>query len=157
MRDLSSSARSALFSSDTSEVFLVLLEVSHAELAEPLRFVYNNEAVVMGGNTFFPAAFDFVLPDDVEGRLSSARLSICNVDRRVVEAVRAISSPPSVRVWVVLAGNPEQVEVGPYDFYLLNVRYDARTVSGELVVSSVCDRELPALRYSPYDFPALFL
>ncbi len=41
-RGISNTARKAIYDQETSEVFLLLLEINHADLAEPIRVVNND-------------------------------------------------------------------------------------------------------------------
>lgn len=155
-RSISAAARAALYSQQTGEVFLELIEIGHVDLAEPLRFVYNTEAVIHGGDTYYPAAFRYEQAGDVEGQARSARLTIDNVDRQIVETIRTISSPPEVVAKVVLASSPDTIEVGPYSYILREVSYNAHTVSGELYDGDQGQIAVPGLTYTPYDFPGLY-
>ncbi len=155
-RQVSAAARAAMFAQETGEVFLELIEISHADLAEPMRFVYNPVAIVHDGHAYQPAAFRYEAPADVEGQARSARLSIDNVNRAVVVVIRSLTSPPTIVAKLVLASSPDVVEVGPYEFLLRNVSYDAATISGELYDGDQGQIACPGITYTPYDFPGLY-
>lgn len=156
MRTLSAAARAAIYAAQTDQVFLQLLELDHADLVSPLRFVSNTESVVHDGNTYLPFPFLVDLPDDKEGQITSARLTVDNVDRQVVTAIRSIETAASVTFLVVLASSPDTVEAGPLVFTLRNVSYNAQQVQGELIYEERLNLEVPGLKFTPELFGGLF-
>ncbi|KEH15544.1 prophage tail length tape measure protein, partial [Medicago truncatula] len=58
---------------------LVLLEIAHALLAEPLRYVNDNQDVVSNGHNYVACAFQFVWPDDQDQQTPVSQLSIGNL------------------------------------------------------------------------------
>lgn len=155
-RSVSTTARAAMYAAQTSEVFLELLEIDHADLSDPIRVVNNTEAIVHGGNTYLPFPFRVDLPDDVEGVISTAKLTIDNTDRQVVTAVRTVSTAPTVTLKIALASSSDIVEAGPFEFRLRNVEYNLHQVSGELVYEDRLNLDVPRLKFTPEHFPGLF-
>ncbi|NNG04359.1 MAG: DUF1833 family protein [Inquilinus sp.] len=152
---VSATYKQAAYAAETGEAPIVLLTIDHADLAAPIRVTSDAVDTASRGDTYVAFPFRVSLPDDTE-EAARARLEIDNVDRRIVEAVRSISSPPSVRLEVVLAGTPDLVEAGPFDFELEETRYDLLVVSGELAFEPVLDLAMPADSLSPGLFPGLF-
>lgn len=155
-RNVSATARAALYAAQTDQVFLQLLEIDHASLEDPLRFVNNTESIVHGGNTYLPFPFRIDLPDEREDTITNARLTIDNVDRQIVIAVRQLATAPTLTWKLVLAASPDTVEAGPFDFVLRNVRYALYTVSGDLVYEDRLNLEIPKLKFTPEHFGGLF-
>lgn len=155
-RSLSGLTRQALYAPETGEVFLVLLTVSHASLAAPIRITSDSAVTVSRGNSFIPFPFDLVLPDDLEGRAPRARLVIDNIDRQIVSAVRGLSSAASVLIEIIRAADPDTVEAQFVDFKLTNVSYDAQKVEGDLTIEDFTAEPFPAAIFSPSLFPGLF-
>jgi len=48
-RSISSTAQAAINAQETDEIFLILLTISHDDLAEPIRVVSNNENITSNG------------------------------------------------------------------------------------------------------------
>ncbi len=155
-RSLSSLTRQALYAPETSDVFLILLTLSHAALSPPIRVTSDAVATVSRGNSFVPFPFDLVLPDDLEGRAPRARLVIDNIDRQIVAAVRTLSSSPTVLIEIIRAASPDSVEAQFVDFKLTNVSYDAQRVEGDLSIEDFTAEPFPAASFSPSLFPGLF-
>ena len=155
-RSVSSIFRSAVFSQETDEVFLLLLTIDHDDLAEPIRVSSDAVDTVSRGNTFVAYAFDLTLADDTDDGPQQMRISIDNVDRMIVEAVREISSPPDVTVEVVLHSDPDTVEVSFDGFTLTDVSYDVFTVSGTISTQSYLNEPYPGGSVLPSNFPGAF-
>jgi len=155
-RTLSAAARAALFAPQTGEAFFVLLTITHPNLATPIRVVNNRANVVSGGETFIAFPFTVVLPEETEETPGRARLIICNVDRSIVQALRALESPPSISFVIVLASSPDTIEAGPFNFTLRQAGYDAMTVEGDLELEDFLNETFPADRFVPATFPGLF-
>jgi hypothetical protein len=77
------------------------------------------------------------LPEEGEDRPPRARLTIDNVSREIVLALRQIQAAPTVTMEVVRASEPDLVEASFPFFRLLDVRYDALVVEGELGVEDL--------------------
>lgn len=155
-RNISATGKQALFSQETSEVFLILITIDHADLAQPIRVTSDSVDTVSRGNTFVAFPFELDLPTDTFDAPPRARLTIDNIDRQIVQAVRDISSPAEVLMEIILASAPDNVEVSFPDFKLSNVNYDALTVSGDLIVEDFSAEPYPARVFGPADFPGIF-
>lgn len=164
-RTLSLNMKRAIFSQETGEVVVCLLKLDHADLAAPLRLSSDPTIELSSGGRgtvhlgadyhFLP--FDITLPDELEDRPPTARLSVDNVDRQIVQAVRSVSSGPiDVELRIVLASDPDTIEVGPMSFKARNVEYDESRVSATLAFEDVLSEPFPAQLITPNNFPGLF-
>ena len=155
-RSLSSTFLEAIYSQETSEVFLLLLEIDHDDLSGPIRVANNYANVTSSGNTYVGFPFELSLPADFEDQLPAITLTICNVDRQVVDAVRTIDGPATADLSVVLASDPDTIEIGPLSLTLREVSYDALTVSGSLQPEDLLNEPFPGDIFSPGNYPGLF-
>jgi hypothetical protein len=153
---LSLAARQAMFAQETGEAFLILLKIFHPDLDAPYRFVNNNVNVVGVDGAYMAYPFDLVLPDSDEDREVVALLSIDNVSQEITEVIRSLDVPPGVKVSVVRAAAPTEVEVELPEFTLRDVTWDSMAISGELVLSDITSEPYPAHRFIPGYFPGLF-
>lgn len=153
-RVLSAPATAALVAEETDEVFLILVKIDHADLDQPIRVVNNIEEIVSGGETYVGLPFEVELPDEGD-RPGEARLSVDNVDRRIVEAIRTISTPPSVTIKVVLASQPDTIEYQLDGLTMRDVSYDAATVQGYLRYEDLSSENVADM-IVPSRFPGLF-
>jgi len=134
-----------------------LLEITHAQLAQPIRVVNDNSDLTSNGNNFVAMAFRVSLPDDIERQLPRARIAIDNVGRELVQWLEASAGGKGakVRIMQVMRDAPNVIEAD-YTLDLINVRQNAIEVSGELGFEDTLN--LPALpvTYRPDNAPGLF-
>lgn len=155
-RSITSQTRAAFFAPETDEVFIILLTLSHDEMAAPIRVCSAAENILSRGETFIPFPFALTLPEDEDGRPPRARLGIDNIDRQIVLAVRSLTSSPQVLIEIIRAAAPDVVEARFEDFRFTNISYDSRAVTGDLTVEDFTAEPFPAACFSPSLFPGLF-
>ena len=155
-RSQTQATRQAVFASQTGEAFLCLVTLDHPELAQPVRVSSDAVDTVSRGDTFVALPFAIALPEDSEARPPRSRLKIDNVDRKIVETLRAISSAPSVLIELVRGADPDTVEASFPDFTLREAGYDVLTVEGDLTLEDFLTEPYPAGIFSPAHFRGLF-
>ena len=153
-RSLTTGARASIFAEQTGEVWLALLTISGTGMTT-IRVVNNNEDIVSRGNTFQWLPFDIVLPPEEADSVPKAVLRIDHVDKRVVEAVRSITVPPTVMIEVIMASDPEHPELTLDNLILRNVQFEGGYVTGELLYESIYTEPL-TYTMTPSRFPGLF-
>lgn len=156
-RTLSTRMLRAATARETSEVLCTLLTLSHASFLTPIRV--NDSGADITSNGFLYQAFPFepVFPRDTEEGPPLVTLTICNVSREIVDALRTIQGDRvQAKFKVILAGQPDTVEYGPLNFELKDVRYDAFVVEGTLGYEDLLNEPFPKDTMTPPRFPALF-
>lgn len=156
MRATSLTFRQAIYAQETGEVFVVLVEIDHDDLPSPIRICSNDVDITSNGNVYVAYPFNIELPSEEEGDLPQARLTVDNVDRSLTEAIRTIQTPPSVRIMIVLASDPDTIEVDMPDFVFTNISYDAQTVTGTISIENFMSEPFPGDVFTPSQFPGLF-
>lgn len=154
-RTLSTAAVRELLAQHSGEVFLVLLTLSHPSMTT-LRVVSNTENITSRGNVYTAFPFEIALPPDLSEELRPVRLSISNVDRRLIDEIRGIASPIAVRMEIVTAGAPNTLEVGPFDFEMASAEYGVETITATLTYEPVLFSSFPGKTFDPQLFPGLF-
>jgi hypothetical protein len=157
-RSTSLTLRQAINAEETSEVFLILLDVYHADIGPPttLRFVNNYTDIVSNGNTYIAYPFQITIPSDLEDALPRVQLTIDNVDRSIMQEIRSLTSAPDISISVILASDPDTIEAGPFETKLRNVDYDASTITGDLQSDDILNEPYPGVAFTPGNFPGLF-
>lgn len=162
MRVLSPAARRALFSGETDEIFLVLLVISDVGLEGPLRFVNNVEPIWSRAHgeaapqEYLGWPFGISLPDEREDTPSGMKLQIDNVDPRVMSAIRPLTKPPLITVYIVLARTPDVVEAGPVEGLVGSVDYDALQITASIHGPYVLAEPFPYRIFNPHEWPGVF-
>ena len=155
-RTLSPQTLEAINAPETGDAFLILMTISHADLAVPIRVTSDGIDTQSRGNSFTAFPFELSLPDDEDNKAPRARLVLDNVDRSIVRAVRSLTSSPTILIEIVRAAAPDTVEAKFEDFRFTNISYDARTVEGDLGIEDFTAKPFPAAAFSPSLFPGLF-
>ncbi len=138
-----------------SDLPLVLLTIDHTDLASPIRLVNNKAAVTSNGDLYSAFPFDISLPDTKEDTPPRARIRIDGISREIAQAVREISTHADVTIQVVRQDALDTVEASWPAMRLLNVRYNALAVEGDLEFENLTREPYPAHSFSPAEFPGL--
>lgn len=166
-RNVSAIFKAAAFAAETGQVPVLLLTFDHEDLTEPIRistdnadtFVYEAETVrgtISRGNNYVYCPVTLALPDDSDESISKATMEIDNVDRRILQTIRGISSPPTITMELVLAASPNTVEASFANFSLVDVTADVMTVQGTFSLGSFLSEPYPGGSMLPSNFPGLF-
>jgi hypothetical protein len=140
----------------TDKVWLVLLEVTHPDMAT-VRFCRNSEPVVHDGETYLPRAFAVSLPADSGDKLDRVTLQLDVVEDASLRAiVRGIVTKPSVIMKVVLFDDPDNVQAGPFRLNITSRSSFRGMLTLELTYEDRLNRKFPAKRMSPRFFPGLY-
>ena len=155
-RSVSDNFKSALAAQETSEAFLVLLEIDHDDLASPIRISSDAENTTSNGEVFVAYPFQIVMPTDEMDSVPIAKLVLDNIDRVLISTIRTITTPPTVRIMVVLSSDPDTVEIDLPGFELKDISYDASQITAQLTVESYLNEPFPGDKFMPTSFPGLF-
>ncbi len=164
-RPLSNTAKQAIFAQSTSEVFVALVTIENESFTDPIRVCDNPtqilpdlgvRGVVSRGLEYVYVPFSLNLPIQDDTGVSRATISIDNISREIVKAVREATTALTINIEIVLASDPDNVEMSVQDFRLESVKYDAFTVSGDLSVEYFELEPFPSKRFTPSDFPGIF-
>jgi hypothetical protein len=155
-RTLSTNFKTGAFKQESDAVYLVLLEIDHASLSEPIRVVNNYEDVTSNGNLYSAFPFTINMPDDTDDKMPDVTLAIDNIDRTIVDAIRTLTGPPVINISVIVASNPDLIEAGPYRMTLRDSSYDAMMVTGTLAIEDMLNEPYPIDTMNPSQFPNMF-
>jgi|APSaa5957512535_1039671.scaffolds.fasta_scaffold24131_3 hypothetical protein len=148
--------KESAFAQDTGECYFVLLTISHADLAAPIRVVNNNEAIISNSNTFLAFPFKARLPDSKGDSPPRAQVVIDNTDQQLATAIRTISSKATVLPQVIRGADPDTIERTYATFDMRNATWDASSMTFDLVLEDVETEPFPAGSFTPAEFPGLF-
>lgn len=149
-------ARRSMFAEETSDGLLALLTIDHADLSTPIRVVHNKVDIVSRGNTFTAFPFDLILPTSSSDSPPKAQLTIDNVSREIGQAIRTVSSAPTVLIEVVRINDFDAVELSFPTLKMRNVRFDVSKVTGDIVSEDLQFEPYPVFTFSPAHFPGIF-
>lgn len=149
--------KSTLARTSASEVPLILLEISHADLVQPVRVVNDTQDITSNGDLFVALPFRCDLPEDFENQLPKARLVVDNVGRDLTYwlEVSGGGEGSSAHLMQVMRSAPDVVE-WEITMQLTNVRISMGEVSGELSFENLFARPAAAVQYRPDTAPGVF-
>lgn len=162
---VSNTLKEAVFAPQTDEVFIILVTVEGDDLTQPIRIANDPmqllpsagvRGVISRGEEYVYLPLDIQLPQQDDTGIARATLTIDNVDRRIVEGARRASQGLSVTIEIILASDPDTVEVSVPDFRFEKVRYDALTISGEISLEFFDLEPFPSGRFTPSKWPGIF-
>ena len=164
-RNVSEAFKQAVFAQQTSEVFIMLVTISHPSFPDDIRVcsdpfellpIAGVKGVVSRGDEYIFLPFTVTLPAQDDTGIARANISIDNITRELVQAVRNANSALSITIEVVLSSNVDNPEISVRNFRLDRVTYDALTVSGDISVEYSDLEPFPSGRFTPSYFPGLF-
>lgn len=164
---ISENLRQAAYAQDTDVAVIVLLTLSNDDMEEPIRVCSapvekftdlgeNVYGVTSNFNRFIFLPFEIELPQDDKTGAVSAKLTIDNVTREIIQYARQTRNVLNVTLQVILSNNLNYVELEYKNFKLRNISYDGLTVSGDLSIDYLGLEPFPAGRFTPSGFPGLF-
>lgn len=113
-RNITTSFRRSAEANFSDEVDLVFLTISHASLADDIRVVWDTQDWTIDSDVYIGFPFDITILSDDENP-PTARLTIQNVDPRIGDSIRALTSPPRLKIVLMFSGSPSFVDDIIYD------------------------------------------
>jgi hypothetical protein len=141
----------------SSEHPLLLLEISHSDLAAPVRVVQDNADITFESNAYTAMGFDASLPDDIANKLPRARLTVDNVGKELVQWLEASAGGQgaSCRLIQIMRSDPAVIE-WEITMDLSNLSIDMLSVNGELSFDDLLNKPGVTKVYRPSVAPGLF-
>jgi len=157
MRDFSAAARENLLATSADEPFLVLLEITHADLAVPVRVVNDTQNLTSNGIEFVGCPFTVTLPDDVAGQMPQAQLDVDNIGRDLTQWLEFSRGGQGARCRIiqVMRSDPNTIEFD-MTLDLTNMKITNETVSGSLGFENMLNRTGTIPTFTPQNAPGLW-
>lgn len=146
----------AMFSTD-AEPFSVLVTISGAGLAEPIRASSDPAGTTSRGEfyPFFPFSFS-AGGAGAEEISRSCRLQIANVDGRIAQAVRQATGKPLATVEIVRAAAPDDVEIAIDGAGVKDIEIDEPSATATIIPRDFANEPACGPRYTIFRTPGLF-
>lgn len=149
--------RRNLLSTSADEPFLVLLEITHPDLDEPVRVVNDTMNITACGNEYVACPFQITLPDDVAEQAPKATLSVDNIGRELTQWLEYSRGGKGAKCRIIqcLRSDPDVFE---YDMTLdmTSMSIDNQAVSSDLGFKSTLMQAAVAVRYDPKTTPGAY-
>lgn len=156
-RAYSAAYKSTLAQVSAPEAPLILLEITHPDLTQPVRVVNDTVDVLSTGNNYIAYPFRVTLPDDVENTLPKAKLSIDNVGKDLMYWIEKSGggTGSSVRFIQIMRSRPNLIE-WEITMALSNVQATMQEISAELGFENLFAKPAIRFQYRPENSPGIF-
>lgn len=151
---ISDAMKRAVLAMSSDEVAVTLLTISGAGFTT-FRVCDNSTDLVSNSQTFTAFPFTIELPGDGD-TAPLAKLRIMNVSKEIGQALDAATGQITVKIELVLASNPDNVEKTFDGLELRLTKRDALVVEGDLQSAQFASEPWPKIRATPGRFPGLF-
>lgn len=157
MRTYSSAASQNLLATSADEPFLVLLEITHTDLAAPIRVVNDVQNIMVDGDTYIAMPFRVTLPDDVKGQIPQATLEVDNIGRELTQwlEVSGGGQGAKCKIMQVMRSDANNVEF-EIELDLTNLSITNEVVSGQLGFVNTLGRVSTVVNFTPTTAPGLW-
>ena len=136
---------------------LILCEIHHSALAEPVRVVNDKESVEHNGYTYVGLAFRVTLPSDPESGLPRARLAIDNIGKELMQWIELSEGARGTTITLsqIMRSDPDHVEWS-VTMNLTNISVTTHEVSGDLSYDDILNMPGLPFTYRPETAPGIF-
>ena len=152
------------YKQDSNKIFITLLEFSSSELTENIYICDDPyellptaqvDGVVSNGQEYLYAPFSARMPKDDKTGTITAKLTIGNLDRRIVGKLRTVQSAVNMDVKIILSRDVDYVERHYQGLQLDNIQYDTMVIEGDLSMDYWQSEPFPSARFVPSLWPGL--
>ncbi|MCL1940035.1 MAG: DUF1833 domain-containing protein [Desulfovibrionaceae bacterium] len=167
---LSSDFKRITLASETEEVIVALLEISHPDLVAPIRISSDMTEIKEydegsgdpiyitrhQGKEFIAMPFSFTPPGTPEdGKMPQAKLTV-GVHPKIIQGIRDIHDRLTLKVVLVYASDPDVIVGSIPQLQLESVDYDAASITATLGFKHFLNSPVPVKKFVPSLFPGLF-
>jgi len=164
---VSGAYRQEFEASFSSEVDLIFITITHSIMVEPIRVVSENVDYSYAGFNWIGFPFDIKILTDSD-KPPEATLTLQNVDQRIGESVRYLTTPPRLKIELLSSidfdltvtpraaiGTPTVVYMAD-KLFLTNIKVDSMVVQADIGGWNYLQRTWPGPRATQAVFPGLF-
>lgn len=150
-------AKRALNATSAEEPILELLEITHKDLAVPIRVVNDVQNITAQGNEFIACPFSLARPDDVDQQTPTAKLTVDNIGRELTQWLEFSNGGKGARcrIMAVLRSEPNVLQFD-MTLDLTGLSIDNLTVSGQLGFQNTLMQPAVTVRYDPLTAPGVW-
>ncbi len=147
----------ALHQQNSADGLLELIEITHPDLAEPLRIANERGGGVVNalGVQWAKFAVDLQLPDELEEGTPEVRIVFSNVSGVIGQTLQALTTTPNVTIYGVKFSDLNSAEQTLSSFIIENITIDLTTVSVKLAREPFSREPIPSQRFLPQWFQLL--
>lgn len=145
-----------LYAQESSDPFLTLVTLSHPSFAQDIRLVNNQVDITSRGDIYTAFPLKIKLPMDDGESTREVTLEMDNVGLTFVDELRTVTDLITVKLELVLASIPNDVQVSFEDLKISSLSYNKTRISARLFLDNFLNTELTSEQYTPKNFRGLF-
>ena len=155
---ISPGVKAGMLDGITDEGIIPLLIITHPSWDDPIRLSIDKVDTLSRGNLYISKAFNFTLPDDLDGQPKSAQLVIEDIDRSITAKFRAATSAPKVVIELVNLKDPNVVEASFSALTIREPNWESPfpVISMRIIGGDSGEDRFPKSRFVPSLWPGLF-
>jgi hypothetical protein len=96
------------------------------------------------------------LPTDDGESTREAVIDFDNVSLELIDEIRQVTTPIDVKIEMVLASDPDEVQLSYEELKIKSVTYNKNRISARLYMDDFLNVELPSEKYTPTGYAGLF-
>lgn len=154
--NLSNTLLAQLYAQESADPFLCLLTISHADFAQDIRLVNNTEDITSRGDLYQAFAFKVRLAADDKDARRDVSVELDNASLEFIDELRSITSPLSVKLELILASQPDVVQIEQGNLKTEGFTYNKTSIRFTLTLDDFLNTKMTSESYDPQNFPGLF-
>lgn len=164
-RPVSNAFKRGAFSQNTDECYVLLVTATHSSWDDDIRLCTDPaqllplagvRGTISRGNEYLFLPMQIGLPAEDDSGVSKCVVTIDNIDRTIISEIRKVGKGITLKLEIILASNPDHVEISFPNFKFTSVKYDAMTIQGEISLQYFDLEPFPSARFNKAYFPGLF-
>jgi hypothetical protein len=144
-----------LYAQESEDPLILLLTLTHPTFS-PIYLANNTEDIVSNGTSFAAFPMKIRLSADDGETQKEVSIDFDNVGLDLIDEIRTVVTPISVKIDMILASDPDSIQMTIDDLKMRSVTYNSTRISAKLYYDSFLNVELTSEKYTPSTFPGLF-
>lgn len=132
------------------------MTLSHPSFADDIRLVNNTIDITSRSEVYMSFPIKIQLPVDDGESNREVTLEIDNVSLFLVNSIRSVVDPISVKIEMILASLPDAVQISLQDLQIRSLTYNQSRISATITMDDFLNTEMTSERYSASLFPGIF-
>lgn len=143
------------YKQSSGDPLLMLVTLSDPSFAD-IRLARNTVNIVSRGQTYLAFPMEIRLPADDGERVRDVTIEFDNVSLELIDEIRTVTRPISVKIEMVLSSAPDIVQLAYEELKIRNISYNAQKLIASLFMDSFLNVSLGSETYAPQNYPGLF-
>ena len=121
---------------NADESLLVLLQIEHPFIPQPVRLVNDVANFILDGETYLAMPFSLRRQSDVQGELPKVSLTVANIGRSLVKWIDSTNGGRNSTITVLLARRSQQIIEESISFGISSVSVNTTEVRFNLIIQN---------------------